>query len=67
MIYKVYVNLCGSYVTLGPKTTQSYIVKFEWNVLVTTISWPTDVSSHGGHRETLMKCEMICLVSMKPW
>jgi len=26
---------------------------------MTTISWPTDVISHGGHSDTIRKCQMM--------
>jgi len=50
----------------------------EWNVLMTTISWPTDVISRGGHWYTIRKCQImvttkkvlcvdLSLVSMESW
>jgi len=30
----------------------------ESNALMTTLSWPTDVISHGGHRDTTRECQM---------
>jgi len=31
----------------------------EWNVLMTTIWWPTDVISHGSHWDTIRDCQMM--------
>jgi len=31
----------------------------EWNLLMTTISWPNDVISHGGHWDTISECQMM--------
>jgi len=44
-------------------------------VLMATITWRTDVISHGGHWDTIRECQMMVtiesvnlnLVSVKPW
>jgi len=40
----------------------------EWNVLV-TISWPTDVISHGSHWDTMRECQMVITIKniFKSW
>jgi len=41
-----------------PSWCPQYRIK-EWNVLMTTISWSTDVISHGGHWNTIRECQMM--------
>jgi len=31
----------------------------DWNVFMTTISWPTDAISHGGHWDTIRGCQLM--------